>query len=91
MPFTSESKEAIAHYPQIINQMRLALQDCGRQLARYIKRRRRQQQETIKRSYISKYIPTIGEALQEILALKDSQVKTVNTRLKDLLEKSRKF
>ena len=91
VPFTSESKEAIAHYPQIISQMRLALQDCGRQLARFVKRRKRQQQESIKHSYISKYIPCIGEALQEILALKDSQVKTVNTRLKDLLEKSRKL
>ncbi len=91
VPFTSESKEAIAHYPQIISQMRLALQDCGRQLARYVKRRKRQQQELIKHSYISKYIPSIGEALQEILALKDSQVKTINTRLKDMLEKSRKL
>ena len=45
----------------------------------------------MKHSYISKYIPTIGEALQEILELKDSQVKTVNDRLKDVLEKSRKF
>ncbi len=91
VPFTSESKEAIAHYPQIISQMRLALQECGRQLSRYLKRRRRQQQEMVKRSYITKYIPTIGEALQEILALKDGQVKTINTRLKDVLEKSRKF
>ena len=91
VPFTSESKEAIAHYPQIISQMRLALQDCGRQLSRYLKRRKRLQQEMVKHSYISKYIPTIGEALQEILNLKDRQVKTINTRLKDLLEKSRKF
>ena len=45
----------------------------------------------VKRSYITKYIPTIGEALQEILALKDRHVKTINTRLKDVLEKSRKF
>ena len=91
VPFTSESKEAIAHYPEIISQMRLALQECGRQLGRYLKRRRRQQQELVKRSYISKYIPTIGEALQEILDLKDNQVQQVNTRLKDVLEKSRKL
>ena len=91
VPFTSESKEAIAHYPQIISQIRLALQDCGRQLSRYVKRRKRQQQELTKRSYISKYIPCIGEALQEILELKDSQVEKVNSRLKDVLEKSRKF
>ena len=91
VPFTSESKEAVAHYPEIISQMRLALQECGRQLSRFLKRRRREQQELVKRSYITKYIPTIGEALQEILDLKDRQVQQVNSRLKDVLEKSRKF
>ena len=91
VPFTSESKEAIAHYPQIISQIRLALQECGRQLGKYLKRQQRQKQETIKHSYISKYIPTIGEALQDILDLKDRQVQQVNARLKDVLEKSRKF
>ena len=91
VPFTSESKEAIAHYPEIIHQIRRALQECGRQLSKYLKRQHRQKRELMKHSYISKYIPTIGEALQEILALRDSQVKTVNDRLKDVLEKSRKF
>ena len=91
VPFTSESKEAIAHYPEIIHQIRRALQECGRQLSKYLKRQHRQKRELMKQSYISKYIPTIGEALQEILALKDSQVKTINDRLKDVLEKSRKF
>src|SRR3989338_4680732 len=32
VPFTSESKEAIAHYPEILKEMKLALQDCGRKL-----------------------------------------------------------
>ncbi|MDM7916930.1 MAG: DNA topoisomerase VI subunit B, partial [Candidatus Eisenbacteria bacterium] len=31
VPFTSESKEAIAHYPEILKEIRLALQECGRQ------------------------------------------------------------
>ena len=32
VPFTSESKEAIAHYPEIVKEMRLALQECGRRV-----------------------------------------------------------
>ena len=34
VPFTSESKEAVAHYPEIIKEIRLALQEAGRQLRR---------------------------------------------------------
>ena len=32
VPFTSESKEAIAHYPEIVKEIRLGLQECGRQV-----------------------------------------------------------
>ena len=42
VPFTSESKEAIAHYPEIIKEMTFALQECGRQLSVYLSRRRRE-------------------------------------------------
>ena len=44
-----------------------------------------------KRSYIEKYIPHIGIALQEILDLSEpARDKTVE-RLEDVLHKSRKF
>jgi len=36
-------------------------------------------------------MPYIGEALQEILALKKGQVKTVNRKLKNVLERTRKI
>jgi len=91
VPFTSESKEAIAHYPEIIREIKLAIQECGRKLGMYLRRQRRIKQEMVKRSYIEIYLPYIGEALQEILALKDEQVRTVISRLKVVLEKSRKI
>jgi len=90
VPFTSESKEAIAHYPEIIKEIHLAVQDCGRKLGMYLRRRKRIQQELAKRSYIETYLPYIGEALQDILVLKQRQVGTVITKLKKVLEKSRK-
>lgn len=91
VPFTSESKEAIAHYPEIIKEIRLAVQECGRKLGMYVRRQKRIKQELIKRSYIETYLPYIGEALQDILALKDKQVTRVVNRLKETLEKSRKL
>ncbi len=91
VPFTSESKEAIASYPEILKEIRLALQDCGRKLATHIRKSVRIRQELKKRSYIEKYIPAIGEALRDILDLNAKQVDRICVDLKDVLERSRKF
>ncbi len=91
VPFTSESKEAVAHYPEIIKELRLALQECGRRLGSHLRHHRRVQDELKKRSYIEKYLPAIGEALQEILALSDRQRDVTVANLKDVLEKSRRL
>jgi len=90
VPFTSESKEAIAHYPEIIKEIRLAIQECGRQLGKYLNKRHKSKEEERKKSYLEKYVPVIGEALKEILALKDSEEKKIKEDLKFVLEKSRK-
>jgi DNA topoisomerase VI subunit B len=91
VPFTSESKEAVASYPEILKDIRLALQECGRKLGTHIRKAVRIRQELKKRSYIEQYIPAIGEALRDILDLKDRQVARVCNSLKDVLERSRKF
>ncbi len=91
VPFTSESKEAIAHYPEIIKEIQLAVQQCGRRLGIYLRRKKRIQKEMEKRSYIETYLPYIGEALQEILSLKKTQRNTLISKLEKLLEKSRRI
>jgi DNA topoisomerase-6 subunit B len=89
VPFTSESKEAIAAYPEIMRELRLALQDCGRKLSMHIRSHRRAVEEDKKRSYIEKYIPHIGIALREILALTEKTEKELVVTLRDILERSR--
>jgi DNA topoisomerase-6 subunit B len=91
VPFTSESKEAIASYPEILKEIRLVLQDCGRKLGAHVRRAVRTRQELKKRSYIQKYIPAIGEALRDILDLKEAEVDSVCDELKGILERSRKM
>ncbi|MCP4006361.1 MAG: DNA topoisomerase VI subunit B [bacterium] len=91
VPFTSESKEAIAHYPEIIKEIKLALQDCGRRLSTHVRRRRREADELKKRSYIQKYIPHVALALQEILGFDDKVRENTVATLTDVLEKSRKL
>lgn len=89
VPFTSESKEAVAHYPEIIKEVKLALAECGRKLGRYLRGKKREREEALKRSYIDKYLPAIGEALRDILTLKEPQVKSVLGNLEVVLEKTR--
>ena len=91
VPFTSESKEAIAHYPEILKELKLALQDCGRRLGQFLSKRRRQADADRKRAYIEKYIPHVGIALREILDLSDKQEKAIVDTLTDTLERSRKL
>ncbi|MEZ5978439.1 MAG: DNA topoisomerase VI subunit B [Planctomycetota bacterium] len=91
VPFTSESKEALASYPEIIKEIRLALQDVGRKLGTHIRKGKRLKREFEKRSYIEKYIPHIGIALQEILDLTDKERDGTVETLEDVLHKSRKF
>ena len=91
VPFTSESKEAVASYDEIIKEMKLAMQDAGRRLGRYIRRGQRERDAAKKRAYIEKYIPHIGIALQEILGLSEKQEQEIVETLSDTLERSRKM
>jgi DNA topoisomerase-6 subunit B len=89
VPFTSESKEAVASYPEILKELRLALQECGRKMNRYLRRRRRVADELKKRQYIEQYIPHIGQALHDILTLDDKQTDRLVAQLRNTLEQSR--
>ena len=91
VPFTSESKEAVASYPEILKEIKLALQDCGRRLGRHIRQGKRQAEAVKKRDYIASYIPHIGAALREILGLSEKREQQIVTTLTDTLERSRKF
>ena len=89
VPFTSESKEAIAHYPEILKEMKLAIQEVGRKLGSYIGKKKRVGVELKKRSYIQKYIPHVSEALVELLELKDAEKDKIQDQLFKILEKER--
>jgi DNA topoisomerase-6 subunit B len=89
VPYTSESKEAIEPYPEILKEIRLGLQQCGRKLAVYLRRETHLRQEYGRRAYIEKYLPHIGIALQDILALSNDERDSTVSKLDDVLHKSR--
>jgi len=66
VPFTSESKEAIADYDEIRKEMRLALQECGRKLATYVRKRQRMRREGQRRDIFQRYIGEVARALHAI-------------------------
>ena len=66
VPFTSESKEAIASYPEIQKEIRLALQAVGRKLGMYMRRRLRVAQEGQRRSIFLRYLKEVAAAVSVI-------------------------
>ncbi len=66
VPFTSESKEAIAHYPEIQKEIRLALQAVGRKLGMYLRRRLRVAQEGQRRTIFLRYLGEVATAVSQI-------------------------
>lgn len=89
VPFTSEAKEAIAHYPEIVKEIKLAVQELGRNLSKYVNKKKKVKYELKKRSFIEKYIPTVAEALKEILEYSDIEEKNLTKQLEKLLSKER--
>jgi DNA topoisomerase-6 subunit B len=88
VPFTSESKEAIAHYPEIIREIAFCVQECGRRLSVHLSRRNRENEAERKRSYIDKYIPHLALGLKGILDLPDRDEDRVVKTLRTMLERT---
>ncbi len=66
VPFTSESKEAIADYDEIRKEIKLAIQECGRKLNTYIRRRQRIAREGQRRHVFEKYIGEVVLACEKM-------------------------
>ena len=89
VPYTSESKEAIEPYPEILKEIKLGLQQCGRDLSHYLRRTMRLQREYDRRVYIERYLGHVGIALQDILALSDKERDSVVKKLDNVLHAKR--
>ena len=82
VPFTSESKEAIADYDEIRKEITLALRECGRRLGVFLRRRGRAQSEFRRRNIFELYIEEVAEACNR---LKGGKLAT--QKLKEQLQK----
>ena len=82
VPFTSESKEAIADYDEIRKEITLALRECGRRLGAFLRRRERAHSEHRRRNIFELYIE---EVVQSCNRLKGGTLPM--TKLKEQLQR----
>jgi len=75
VPFTSESKEAVAHYPEILKEIQLAAQECGRKLATFIRKRKAEDYQAQRRSIFELYIEEVAAAIGKITGRKPGPIK----------------
>jgi DNA topoisomerase-6 subunit B len=75
VPFTSESKEAVAHYPDILREIQLAAQECGRKLATFIRKRKAADYQAQRRSIFELYIEEVATAIGKITGRKPGPIK----------------
>jgi DNA topoisomerase-6 subunit B len=87
VPFTSESKEAIASYPEIMKELRLGLQAVGRKLAIYLNRRKRVRQEGERREIFLRYLGEVAHAVASIKEYGDRPRKELYGRLVDVAKR----
>ncbi|MDY6789595.1 MAG: DNA topoisomerase VI subunit B [Candidatus Nanohaloarchaea archaeon] len=74
VPFTSEGKEAIADYPEIVKEMKLAVQEVGRKLKRYLSKKRKKKARAKKRKKLSSYGKAMSPALSKLTGVDDDSI-----------------
>ncbi|MCD6381662.1 MAG: DNA topoisomerase VI subunit B, partial [Candidatus Aenigmarchaeota archaeon] len=87
VPFISEGKEAIANYPIIIKEIKLALQKVARKLAIYLSGKRREHQKRRRFELFQRYAPEIGESLSKLTgAPKDKIIKKLDELIRERIK-----
>jgi DNA topoisomerase VI subunit B len=84
VPFTSESKEAIAHYPEIISEIKLAVQEAGRKLQTYVHKKYRVQNQLERANLFERYIPEVADSLAR---LTEGNKDIIERGLKEMIKK----
>jgi DNA topoisomerase-6 subunit B len=74
VPFTSESKEAVASYPEIQKEIRLGLQAVGRKLGMYLRRRLKVKQQSNRREIFLRYLKEVAAAVSEVNGVDPSRL-----------------
>jgi len=75
VPFISESKQALAAYPAIMKEIKLALQELGRKLSHYLAGKRRREYHIKRKKIFERYIPVVAESLSHMTKVNEEKIK----------------
>ncbi|MBO4246539.1 DNA topoisomerase VI subunit B [Halomicrobium sp. IBSBa] len=86
VPFTSESKDAVANIPEIESEIELAIREAARELKSYLNKRRSMQKRRKKENKLATILPEMAEKLatvtgNEQLDIDDSMARIMNNVL----------
>ncbi|RLF54520.1 MAG: DNA topoisomerase VI subunit B [Thermoplasmata archaeon] len=85
VPFTSESKEAIADIPEIENEIKLALRECARKMQQHISKKERRRKTREKFLLITKILPEIARKSANMLNKPVPNIDGVITKIMDVI------
>jgi len=85
IPFTSESKYAIAHYDEIIDEIVRGLQEIGRKFKNYLQKKKNLVLKLVRRRIFEAYSRIVSTHLKNILI--NVNEKEIRDKLLDMVEK----
>ncbi|OYT29738.1 DNA topoisomerase VI subunit B [Thermoplasmatales archaeon ex4572_165] len=85
IPFTSESKEAIADIDEIENEIKLALRSCARNVQRHIRKKVRRKKTKDKFVLITKILPEISKKSSKMIGKPQPMLDGVITKIMDVI------
>jgi DNA topoisomerase-6 subunit B len=86
VPFTSESKDAVANVPEIEDEIELAFREAARELKSYLNKQQSMQKRRRKQNVIAEILPEMADKLSEVtgreaLDIEDSLARIMNNVL----------
>ncbi|MCK4717509.1 MAG: DNA topoisomerase VI subunit B, partial [Thermoplasmata archaeon] len=86
IPFTSESKEAIANVQEIRDEVEKALRDCGRKLKLHLSKRKKKGKAQEKFDIVQQILPEIAKKSAAILGRPVPDITRVITKVMDIVQ-----
>ena len=85
IPFTSESKEAVASIPEIEREIKLSLQECARKMRSHLRKKEKRAKAKDKFLLISKILPQIAEKSASIMEKPVPSIEKVIAKIMDII------
>jgi DNA topoisomerase-6 subunit B len=81
VPFTSESKDAVANVPEIEDEIELAIREAARELKSYLNKRKSLQKRKKKQNVIASILPEMAEKLADVTEQNEPQYEDALARI----------